>query len=610
MLRSLVKSKRAGAVLQAAAVAPARTRVVVDAFRLVATAGKALLVFVMVTEFTATLVLGFQFVSIQRIVDRLDRQDTDGAQPWVLALALALAASALLATLGAELRLHLSELTARHGYGRLLDVAGAVEVDRFDDPEFLDRFERVAEYGYPEASVLTWSVVGLFSGIAGLLTAGAVLVSIAPFVAAAIVVGFVPLLLIGRLSNRDTVEVGFSMAQANRERAALRELLASRTGAKELMVYGSRAPLRARYDELARNRGTYLATLARRRVGRAVVAQTGVALTAVAAGWLLLREVRVESVTLGGAAVAVLATQQLLARVRAVADALLGAHQSSLFLADFFDFIAIADASAAAERADRTVVAHQSGPQPRPVEVRGVSFTYPGSTIPALSDVSFRLPQQGIVAIVGPNGSGKSTLAKLICGLYAPDQGAVLFGGQDIRSYPPAHRFERVAVMFQDHIRYPLTAQANIDHGRVNWAGDMARVIAASRQAETHDLVSALPDGYATRLSREFEGGTDLSVGQWQRIALARTIFRSAELVVLDEPTAALDPAAEHRFVAELRTIFADSTVVVISHRLSSIADADETIVLEDGLVTQRGTHATLAAQSGWYAEAFLTERS
>lgn len=241
-----------------------------------------------------------------------------------------------------------------------------------------------------------------------------------------------------------------------------------------------------------------------------------------------------------------------------------------------------------------------------------VSFTYPGRSEPALRDVTFSLPAGTSMAVVGENGAGKTTLAKLAMGLYAPGSGRILVDELDVREWDRDALLARMAVVVQDFARYQLSAGRNIGLGDVAYVDDAERWKEAGQQALIHEDVSALPDGYATQLGRLFDGGLDLSLGQWQRIALARMFMRdSARLLILDEPTSRLDPAAEAALLRRLATVPASACALIVSHRLASVRAADTILVLEHGRVVERGTHEELATHGGVYAALLrATERA
>jgi ATP-binding cassette subfamily B protein len=215
-----------------------------------------------------------------------------------------------------------------------------------------------------------------------------------------------------------------------------------------------------------------------------------------------------------------------------------------------------------------------------------------------------------VVALVGENGSGKTTLAKLLAGLYQPGAGRVTWHGQDLADMDIGLARDRVAVLFQDFVRYFLSAEENVWLGRWESRDELERVRQAAVRSGAHDFISALPNGYQTFLGPHFFGGSDLSGGQWQRVALARAFFRDAEMVILDEPTSALDPRAEAELFDAVRELFTGRSVVLVSHRFATVRRADSIYVLKSGRIIEHGDHDQLMAAGGVYAELFTLQAS
>ena len=276
-------------------------------------------------------------------------------------------------------------------------------------------------------------------------------------------------------------------------------------------------------------------------------------------------------------------------------------HTCQLHVSHLLDFLNLEPPMPASEGIGKRV--------PKPlregIEVRDVSFTYPGTERSVLKDVSFRVGPEESVALVGHNGAGKTTLVKLLCRLYDPSQGAVFLDSVNVREYELTNLRENITAIFQDYARFHLTAAQNIGIANIERMEDRAALERAAEQGGADEVIARLPKSYDSQLGREFEEGLELSIGEWQKLALARAFFRDAQILILDEPTAALDVQAEYEVYQKFRELTQGRSTILISHRFSTVRMADRIIVLESGSIAEEGSHAQLMSQGGIYADLY-----
>ena len=519
---------------------------------------------------------------------------------WLLGLELALAvASDLLGRLVSYADGLLSELFTNASSVRLMEHAATLDLEDFEDPDLQDKLDR--------ARRLTMSRMNLMSQLFGqaqdavtVVAFAAGLLVYAPWLILLLAVALVPAFIGEAHFNALGYSLNYQWTPERRQLEYLRQTGASVETAKEVKIFNLHRFLVGRYRALAEK--FYLANraLARRRAfWGALLAALGTLGYYVAYAYIAWRTVTGDF-SIGD--LTFLAGS--FRRLRQLLEGLLvGFSQvagQALYLDDLYSFFEIEPEIAS--RPDAI-------PVPRPIE-RGfvfdnVGFRYPGADGWALRGVGFELHAGEVLALVGENGAGKTTLVKLLARLYEPDEGRILLDGRDLRDYDLDDLRANIGVIFQDFVRYHLTAGENIGVGRIEALDDSARIRDAARQAMADATIQALPLGYDQVIGRRFKNGIDLSGGQWQKIAIARAYMRDAQVMILDEPTAALDARAEFEVFQRFKELSQRRTAVLISHRFSSVRMADRILVLAGGRVEASGTHDQLMAQGGRYAELF-----
>ncbi|MFK0257579.1 ABC transporter ATP-binding protein [Streptomyces sp. NPDC090445] len=481
---------------------------------------------------------------------------------------------------------------------RIMEKAVRLRLEHFEDSATYDSLQLAnREAAYRPYQLFT-ELISVMSNAVTLVSVAAVLLSWDPWVALAVLFAPVPAVGATMFYSRITWKVENERSADRRRTSYLQYLVTNDRTYKETRLFGLGGFFLDRYRDLIGRFYHVDRSLARRQsTSNALLGLFSVAATSGAILFAISSTIDSGSIgQLAGymAAVAVVqgAAQTLFAGFGEL-------YEHNLFLGNLFAFL---------DMPERDV---PSGTRPFPerlgkgIEFRDVTFAYPGSAKPVLDRFNLTLPAGRCVALVGQNGAGKTTIVKLLSRLYEPDGGTILIDGHPVEEYDLDELRANIGVIFQDFVQYEETARANIGYAKVADLDDEEGILRAAAQADATGFIERLPQGLDTQLGRWFEGGRQLSGGQWQKVALARAFLRNAPVVVLDEPTAAIDAAAEAEIFEKLRAISGRATTLLIAHRFSTVRVADHIVVMDGGKVLEEGTHVELMEHDGTYAELF-----
>jgi ATP-binding cassette subfamily B protein len=479
----------------------------------------------------------------------------------------------------------------------------AVDLGYYEDPSFHDTLHLVQQDAQSRPANIvnglkqTLQSSCVLLGIVGLLFTFHWAVGLALLVAA-LPAGIIRLIYARQL-------FGFEQSRAQLERQAwyYHWMLTSLDFAREIRLLGIGPLFTERFSALRRQLREGRLDISARRVRRDIFAQGGATVvlygTMAAMAFFAIQG----SMTLGVIVMYFQGYQRALTALQNVLQGLAWLYEDNLFLKHFYVFL------------DLPVSVEQNGGQsfvPDPAALgltcHDLHFTYPSRNEPSLKGVDFEIRPGEVVALVGANGAGKTTLAKLICRLYDPGQGSLSWEGKDLRSFLPSAWRRQVSVVSQDFAQFDLTLAENIWLGDIEKEASSEQVLAAAMTAGADQVVKQFSDGLDTQLGTHFQAGQELSIGEWQRLALGRAWFRNAPLLIFDEPSSSLDPLAEAEMICSFRNVIGQRSALIISHRLSSVQLADRIYVMDDGQIVESGTHDELLGCNGAYARFFSAQ--
>lgn len=493
----------------------------------------------------------------------------------------------------------LGDLVSNDSSLRIMRHAATLDLFQFEDSEFYDKLEKARTQTNGRTMLLSMALSEIQDFVTLLFLIGG-LATYSPWLIAILALAVVPSFLGETHFNHRSYSLTNSWTPERRELDYLRFIGAGDQTAKEIKLFGLENFLTNRFRDISHR--YYLAnrSLAVSRAAWGALFALVATLAYYAAYALIVWQTVQGLLTLGTLGFLAGAFQRIQGLLQGIMGRFSRMAEMSLYLRDFFEFLEMKPLSQK----------HTRGlPTPRPIRegfvFENVGFRYPGSDRWALRGLNFTLKAGEKLALVGENGAGKTTIVKLLVHLYEPTEGRILLDGVPLCDYDPEDLRNQIGVIFQDYYRFAFTAAENIAVGDIAQSDNQPLIAEAARKSLADAVIAQLPAGYAQMLGKRFRDGVELSGGQWQKVALARAYMRDAQLIVLDEPTAALDARAENEVFLRFAELIAGKTGVIISHRFSTVRMADRILVLDDGQVAELGSHDELLRHGGIYAELF-----
>ena len=493
----------------------------------------------------------------------------------------------------------LADKFTRHISTTIMDHASKLDLTLYEDPAFCDKMERARVQGTDRVMMIQMMGRLVQQAITTISLAAGILFY-SPWLLVFLIICIVPAFLGETHFAFLGYSLNFQQTTARRLLEYLRVLGGSKESAKELKLFGLGPFLVGRYKGISDELHHQTVDLAKRKmVVGALLTLLGTLGYYGTYAWVIYRTV-IGALTLGELTFLAGAIAGASTNIQMLFSTFSGIADQALFLTDLLDFLKVQP---------RIVNKPGALAAPRPIrqgiEFRNVAFAYPGHSNPVLRGINLHLAPYERIALVGENGQGKTTIAKLLTRLYDPTEGQILLDGVDLRDYDLEDLWKEVGVIFQDFMRYDMTAHENIAMGRVEAANNPFQIRAAAMKSYAENLIKKLPKGYDQLLGCRFEGGMELSGGEWQKIALARAHLRDAQILILDEPTAALDARSEHEVFERFTELARGKMTILISHRFSTVRMADRILVLDSGHIAEQGSHDQLVKSGGHYAEMF-----
>lgn len=547
------------------------------------------------------LVPAAQLLVLQRLLDTVALVATSSGQlgpmvTWIVALAGIQGLQALLNAGRQISRAYLRESAGWRLQQLVIERSGQVPLEQFELPEFHDRLERARQAATWRSFMIFENALRIAEVGVNLITFLALLLNAHFLLPVILAAGAAPNLISYLKQGQERYRLRRSQTAEQRKANYLVEVLTDREAAKELRLYQLGSYLMDRWYETAARLRDQRLRLTRSQQLRIGLTRLATILGFTGAVALLVTRSVAGAVSIGAFFSLMQAASRFQGQLVMVLRQVGNLYEETLYLKDLQQFVTMEPVETGTQVVDPGLSYR--------IDFENLSFAYPGGPY-VLKDLTFTIYPGEKVALVGTNGSGKTTLIKLLLGLYQPTKGRILIDGKDLSTFSPESLRKQVAAVFQDYLRYQLTAKENIGFGQTERLADEPAIFQAARSAGADEVISGLQSGIDTTLGRTFEGGQDLSGGQWQKIAIARAYFRQARILVLDEPTAALDARAELEIFDQFRALAGNRTAIFVSHRMASARIADRILVLDNGYLIENGSHDELVKRGGEYAQMF-----
>ncbi len=491
-----------------------------------------------------------------------------------------------------------------HMYGLLHSKASKLDLINFENPEYFDCLSRASKEATWRPNNILNNLVSILKALLSLLLMAGLIFTLNWSLALLLLAANFPAIWL-RLHYAGIL-YNFNRQQTPeaRKSAYFNWLLTGDRPAREMRLFGLGGYFQALFKKSFIRQKEEELTIIRKKTLIELVSDLFKSAALLLSVLFIAHQTITGKINLGQMAMFLIAFRQGMVYIKDLLASVAGLYEDGLFIGDTFEFLNLKE----------KVIAEEPESVPFPLKknivIQNLTFTYPGNNSASIKNITLELNKGEVTAIVGPNGAGKSTLARLLCRLYDSDSGTISYDGTDIRHFDPDKYRKHFSVVFQDFMLYNLTAGENIGLGNTDKENSSEEIKAAASATGVHDLLNNLPKGYDTLIGNLFDDSRELSWGEWQKIALARALFRDAPVLILDEPSSSLDPDTEYEIFSRFRELVKDRTSILISHRFTNVSLADRIIVLDKGSIAETGSHADLMQKKGIYHSMYTKQSS